>query len=213
MKILYPGTFDPLTNGHLDLIERAEKIFGNLVVAVLENTSKTPTFNLERRIIQIKNSLSHLPNIEVISYSGLTVDCANDLKANLILRGLRAMSDFEYELQIAHTNKSLNNEIETIFLSTNTNYSFLSSSLVKEVAKFGGNGGINGDGEKKYEKLYSLTEITEEDVSDWQTEAQVMNHIRYLAKLPNKKFSRDELLKEKLVAEHEEELMAEYKEL
>ena len=120
----------------LDLIERAEKIFGNLVVAVLENTSKTPTFNLERRIIQIKNSLSHLPNIEVISYSGLTVDCANDLKANLILRGLRAMSDFEYELQIAHTNKSLNNNI--IFLSTNTNYSFLSSSLVKEVAKFGG---------------------------------------------------------------------------
>ena len=76
MKILYPGTFDPLTNGHLDLIERAEKIFGNLVVAVLENTSKTPTFTLERRIIQIKNSLSHLPNIEVISYSGLTVDCA-----------------------------------------------------------------------------------------------------------------------------------------
>ena len=138
MKILYPGTFDPLTNGHIDLIERAEKIFGNIVVAVLENTSKIPTFNLERRIIQIKNSLSHLHNIEVISYSGLTVDCANDLKANLILRGLRAMSDFEYELQIAHTNKSLNNEIETIFLSTNTNYSFLSSSLVKEVAKFGG---------------------------------------------------------------------------
>ena len=138
MKILYPGTFDPLTNGHIDLIERAEKIFGNIVVAVLENTSKNPTFNLQRRILQIKNSLSYLPNIEVISYSGLTVDCANDLKANLILRGLRAMSDFEYELQIAHTNKSLNNDIETIFLSTNTNYSFLSSSLVKEVAKFGG---------------------------------------------------------------------------
>jgi len=138
MKILYPGTFDPLTNGHFDLIERAEKIFGNLVVAVLENTSKPPTYKLERRIIQIKNSLTHYPNIEVISYSGLTVDCANDLKANLILRGLRAMSDFEYELQIAHTNKSLNNDIETIFLSTNTNYSFLSSSLVKEVAKFGG---------------------------------------------------------------------------
>ena len=138
MKILYSGTFDPLTNGHIDLIERAEKIFCNLVVAVLENTSKTPTFTLQKRIIQIKNSLSHLTNIEVISYSGLTVDCANDLKANLILRGLRAMSDFEYELQIAHTNKSLNNEIETIFLSTNTNYSFLSSSLVKEVAKFGG---------------------------------------------------------------------------
>jgi len=138
MKILYPGTFDPLTNGHLDLIERAEKLFGNLVVAVLENTTKTPTFNLEKRISQIKKALNHLSNVEVISYSGLTVDCAKDLEANLILRGLRAMSDFEYELQIAHTNKSLNNEIETIFLSTNTNFSFLSSSLVKEVAKFGG---------------------------------------------------------------------------
>ena len=138
MKILYPGTFDPLTNGHLDLIQRAEMIFGNVVVAVLENTNKTPTFELKKRILQIKTSLSHLSNVNVISYSGLTVDCAKDVKANLILRGLRAMSDFEYELQIAHTNKSLNSEIETIFLSTNTNYSFLSSSLVKEVAKFGG---------------------------------------------------------------------------
>ncbi len=138
MKILYPGTFDPLTNGHIDLIERAEKLFGNIVVAVLENTAKTPTFNLQKRISQIKNSLCYLNNVEVISYSGLTVDCAKDLKANLILRGLRAMSDFEYELQIAHTNKSLNKDIETIFLSTNTNFSFLSSSLVKEVAKFGG---------------------------------------------------------------------------
>ena len=138
MKILYPGTFDPLTNGHLDLIQRAEKLFGNVVVAVLENTSKNPTFDLNRRIFQINKAISHVPNISVISYEGLTVDCAKDVNANLILRGLRAMSDFEYELQIAHTNKSLNNDIETIFLSTNTNYSFLSSSLVKEVAKFGG---------------------------------------------------------------------------
>ena len=138
MKILYPGTFDPLTNGHLDLIQRAEKLFGNVVVAVLENTSKNPTFDLGRRIIQINNAISHLSNINVISYQGLTVDCAKDVNANLILRGLRAMSDFEYELQIAHTNKSLNSNIETIFLSTNTNFSFLSSSLVKEVAKFGG---------------------------------------------------------------------------
>ena len=138
MKILYPGTFDPLTNGHLDLIQRAEKLFGNVVVAVLENTSKNPTFDLGRRIIQINKAISHLPNIDVISYEGLTVDCAQEVNANLILRGLRAMSDFEYELQIAHTNKSLNSKIETIFLSTNTNFSFLSSSLVKEVAKFGG---------------------------------------------------------------------------
>ena len=138
MKILYPGTFDPLTKGHLDLIQRAEKLFGNVVVAVLENTSKKTTFDLSRRIIQINKAISPLPNIDVISYDGLTVDCAKDVNANLILRGLRAMSDFEYELQIAHTNKSLNSKIETIFLSTNTNFSFLSSSLVKEVAKFGG---------------------------------------------------------------------------
>ena len=138
MKILYPGTFDPLTNGHLDLIERSQKIFGNVIVAVLENTIKTPTFKLEQRIKQIKDSTNHLKNTNVISYNGLTVDCANELNADLILRGLRAMSDFEYELQISHTNKSLNKQIETIFLSTDTNFSFLSSSLVKEVAKFNG---------------------------------------------------------------------------
>ena len=138
MKILYPGTFDPLTNGHLDLIERSQRIFGVVIVAVLENTNKKPTFQLNTRVKQIKESVKTLSNIEVITYSGLTVDCAKEFNADLILRGLRAMSDFEYELQIAHTNKSLNNNIETIFLSTNTNFSFLSSSLVKEVAKFGG---------------------------------------------------------------------------
>ena len=138
MKILYPGTFDPLTNGHLDLIERSQKIFGNVVVAVLENTNKIPTFTLPDRIRQIESSINHLDNVDVTSYSGLTVDCANDLNADLILRGLRALSDFEYELQIAHTNRSLNKNIETVFLSTDTNFSFLSSSLVKEVAKFKG---------------------------------------------------------------------------
>ncbi len=138
MKILYPGTFDPLTNGHLDLIERSQRIFGHVVIAVLENTSKKPTFSLNKRIEQISSSILHLSNTEVISYSGLTVDCAQDVNADLILRGLRAMSDFEYELQISHTNKTLNKNIETIFLSTDTNFSFLSSSLVKEVAKFNG---------------------------------------------------------------------------
>ncbi|MBK16935.1 MAG: pantetheine-phosphate adenylyltransferase [Prochlorococcus sp. SP3034] len=155
MKILYPGTFDPLTNGHLDLIERSQRIFGNVIVAVLENTSKNPTFPLNKRIEQINSSISHLSNIEVISYSGLTVDCAKDLKADLILRGLRAMSDFEYELQISHTNRSLNKNIETIFLSTDTNFSFLSSSLVKEVAKF--NGEIN----------HMVPPIVEEDLKSY----------------------------------------------
>ena len=138
MKILYPGTFDPLTNGHLDLIERSEMIFGEVIVGVLENTTKSPTFTLDKRINQIKNSVNKFKNVEVISFNGLTVDCAKKLNANLILRGLRAMSDFEYELQISHTNRTLNKEIETIFLSTDTNFSFLSSSLVKEVAKFNG---------------------------------------------------------------------------
>ncbi len=138
MKILYPGTFDPLTNGHLDLIERSEKIFGNVIVGILENTTKSPTFTLDERLEQIKESVKYLPNIEVISFNGLTVDCAKRVNANLILRGLRAMSDFEYELQISHTNRSLNKEIETLFISTDTNFSFLSSSLVKEVAKFNG---------------------------------------------------------------------------
>ena len=105
---------------------------------MLENSSKRPTFTLEKRINQIKNSVNKLSNVEVISFHGLTVDCAKQLNANLILRGLRAMSDFEYELQISHTNRTLNKEIETIFLSTDTNFSFLSSSLVKEVAKFNG---------------------------------------------------------------------------
>tara|TARA_B100000900_G_C20312572_1_gene606809 strand:- start:152 stop:643 length:492 start_codon:yes stop_codon:yes gene_type:complete len=138
MKILYPGTFDPLTNGHLDLIERAQIIFGEVIVGVLKNTSKKTTFTLEKRIQQIKNSVNKLDNVEVISFDGLTVECARKLNASLILRGLRAMSDFEYELQISHTNRSLNKGIETVFLSTDTNFSFLSSSLVKEVAMFKG---------------------------------------------------------------------------
>ena len=138
MKALYPGSFDPLTFGHLDLIQRGSDLFGEVLIAVLENPAKKATFSCERRIEQIENATRDIPGCRTIAFKGLTVDCALEHNADLILRGLRAMSDFEYELQIAHTNKSLNNDIETIFLSTNTNYSFLSSSLVKEVAKFGG---------------------------------------------------------------------------
>ena len=138
MKALYPGSFDPLTFGHLDLIQRGSDLFGEVLIAVLENPSKKSTFSCKRRIEQIENATKDIPGCRTIAFKGLTVDCARENNADLILRGLRAMSDFEYELQIAHTNKSLNTEIETIFLSTNTNYSFLSSSLVKEVAKFGG---------------------------------------------------------------------------
>lgn len=138
MRALYPGSFDPLTLGHLDLIERGCHLFGEVVVAVLQNPGKTPAFPLEQRLEQIRTATAHLKGVEVISFDGLTVQCARQQQANLILRGLRAMSDFEYELQIAHTNRSLSQEFETVFLATAAHHSFLSSSVVKEVARFGG---------------------------------------------------------------------------
>jgi pantetheine-phosphate adenylyltransferase len=138
MRALYPGSFDPLTLGHLDLIERASALFEQIVVAVLQNPSKTPAFSLEARLDQITAATSHLPNVEVGSFDGLTVQYARQCRAQVILRGLRALSDFEFELQIAHTNKSLDPSIETVFLATATQHSFLSSSVVKEVARFGG---------------------------------------------------------------------------
>ena len=139
MRVLYPGSFDPLTLGHLDLVERGCKLFGEVVVAVLKNPGKKPSFSLEERLQQITEATHHLKKVEVISFEGLTVNCARKEKVNLILRGLRAMSDFEYELQIAHTNRTLDKEFETVFLATEAHHSFLSSSLVKEVARFGGN--------------------------------------------------------------------------
>jgi len=138
MRALYPGSFDPLTLGHLDLIERGCSLFGEVVVAVLQNPGKSPAFSLDQRLEQITQATSHLHGVTVTSFNGLTVNCAREHDAQLILRGLRAMSDFEYELQIAHTNRSLDAEFETIFLSTAAHYSFLSSSVVKEVARFGG---------------------------------------------------------------------------
>ena len=138
MRALYPGSFDPLTNGHMDLIERAVSLFGEVVVAVLSNPSKRPAFSVEERIEQIRTATCHLSGVEVISFDGLTVNCAVTHRADLILRGLRAMSDFEYELQIAHTNRSLTDDLETVFMATTARHSFLSSSVVKEVARFGG---------------------------------------------------------------------------
>ena len=116
MRALYPGSFDPLTNGHMDLIERAVSLFGEVVVAVLSNPSKRPAFSVEERIEQIRTATRHLSGVEVISFDGLTVNCAVTHRADLILRGLRAMSDFEYELQIAHTNRSLANDLSLIHI-------------------------------------------------------------------------------------------------
>ena len=138
MRALYPGSFDPLTLGHLDLIERAARLFEGLTVAVLQNPSKQPAFSLEQRLEQIRLATGHLPHVEVGSFDGLTVDCAVRSGSEVILRGLRALSDFEFELQIAHTNKSLAPLVETLFLATAVQHSFLSSSVVKEVARFGG---------------------------------------------------------------------------
>ncbi|EAF2052245.1 TPA: pantetheine-phosphate adenylyltransferase [Listeria monocytogenes] len=133
-----PGTFDPITNGHLDIIERAAKIFDVLYVSVLNNSSKKPLFTIEERMEMIRQVTAHLPNVKVESASGLTVDYAATRGATAIVRGLRAVSDFEYEMQIASMNRTLNADIETFFVMTNTKYSFLSSSMVKEVAQYQG---------------------------------------------------------------------------
>lgn len=138
MIAIYPGSFDPITFGHLDIIERGCKLFEQVIVAVLRNPNKIPLFTVEQRIEQIRYSTQHLNNVEIASFEGLTVNYARMRQANVLLRGLRVLTDFEMELQMAHTNKSLMGEIETVFLATSNEYSFLSSSVVKEIAKFGG---------------------------------------------------------------------------
>lgn len=138
MIAIYPGSFDPITLGHLDIIERGCKLFERVIVAVASNSNKTPLFTVDERIEQIRQSTQHLANIEVDSFHDLTVNYAKMRQAPVLLRGLRVLSDFEMELQMAHTNKTLSNEIETVFLATSNEYSFLSSSVVKEIARFGG---------------------------------------------------------------------------
>lgn len=138
MIAIYPGSFDPITLGHLDLIQRGSRLFESVIVAVLRNPNKMPLFSVQQRIEQIRLSTAHLPNVEVDSFDGLTVNYAQMQQAQVLLRGLRAVSDFEVELQMAHTNKTLSTQIETVFLATSNEYSFLSSSVVKEIAKFGG---------------------------------------------------------------------------
>jgi pantetheine-phosphate adenylyltransferase len=138
MIAIYPGSFDPITLGHLDIIQRGAKLFERVIVAVLCNPNKKPLFPIEKRVIQIRSCIQHLPNVEVDSFMGLTVDCAKLRNAGVLLRGLRVLSDFEKELQMAHTNKTLWEDMETVFLATSNEYSFLSSSVVKEIAQFGG---------------------------------------------------------------------------
>ncbi|MBQ3545230.1 MAG: pantetheine-phosphate adenylyltransferase [Lachnospiraceae bacterium] len=140
MKIaIYPGSFDPVTKGHLDIIERSAKMVDVLIVAVLNNGTKSPLFSVEERVNMLREVTKDIKNVKIDSFSGLLVDYAKKAGASIIIRGLRAVTDFEYELQMAQTNRIMDNSIDTIFLTTSLEYAYLSSSTVKEVARYGGN--------------------------------------------------------------------------
>ncbi len=142
-KVLYAGSFDPITNGHLDLINRAAKLGDHLIVGVIENRSKTAFFTVEERVDMIRTATSHIPNIQIDSFSGLLADYVKQNGVDVVVRGLRATMDFEYEIQMAQMNARLyNNDVETVFLMTSPDYSFVSSSIVKEVFML--NGDIKG---------------------------------------------------------------------
>ena len=135
---IYPGSFDPVTLGHYDIIERSSKIFDKRIVGVLNNSAKSPLFSVEERVNMLKDVTSHFPNVEVQSFAGLLIDFVRSNDANVIVRGLRAITDFEYELQLAQMNRVIAPEIDTLFLTTNLKYAYLSSSMAKEVAMYGG---------------------------------------------------------------------------
>lgn len=137
-KAIYPGSFDPITFGHLDMIERSAKIVDELVIGVLNNSAKNSLFSVEERVSMIKEMTKDWKNVTVASFDGLLVDFMKQIQATIIIRGLRAVTDFEYELQIAQANHVQNSEIETIFLTTDLRYSYLSSTIVKEFASYGG---------------------------------------------------------------------------
>ncbi len=135
---IYPGSFDPVTRGHLDIIERASALVGELTVAVLKNNAKSPLFSVEERVNMLKDVTRHIPNVRVESFDGLSVEFARQCGAAFIVRGLRAVTDFEYELQMAQTNRSLQPGIDTLFFATELKYAYISSTIVKEVASYGG---------------------------------------------------------------------------
>ena len=136
--VIYPGSFDPLTNGHLDVIQRASKLFDRVVVAVAKNEGKYPLFTLKERLTLVKQAVRHVPGAEADSFDGLLIEYVVDRKAQAIVRGLRAISDFEFEFQLALMNRKLNENIETIFMMPKDTYTFLSSRIVKEIARLGG---------------------------------------------------------------------------
>jgi pantetheine-phosphate adenylyltransferase len=138
VKAIYPGSFDPLTNGHLDLIARAAKIFDHLVVAILRNSSKNPLFTVEERVAMLSEGIAEFDNVSISTFDGLLVEFAREQRAHAVVRGIRAISDYEYEFQMALMNRRLSPDVETIFLMPDAKYSFVSSRLVKEVFELGG---------------------------------------------------------------------------
>ena len=134
---MYPGSFDPVTNGHLDIIKRSSRMFDKVIVAVLVNSAKTPLFTVEERVAMLRESCKNIPNVEIDSFNGLTVTFAKQKGATVMVRGLRAVTDFENEIQLAHTNFAMMPEIETVFLATAIKWSYLSSTIVKEAAYYG----------------------------------------------------------------------------
>ncbi len=137
-SVVYPGTFDPITNGHVDLIHRAARLFDRVVVAVAADTGKTPAFSTEQRLALVRSSVTDHSNVEVLSFEGLLVNFARELGVSVIMRGLRAVSDFEYEFQLAGMNRRMAPEIETLFLTPAEKYTYISSSLVREIARLKG---------------------------------------------------------------------------
>ena len=137
-KGIYPGSFDPVTYGHLDIIKRSSALVDELIVGVLYNNAKSPLFSIEERVKMLEEITKDMPNVTIVPFEGLLVDFARETGANIIIRGLRAVTDFEYELQMSQTNHKLEPNVETVFLTTSLDFSYLSSSIVKEVATFGG---------------------------------------------------------------------------
>ena len=138
MRAIYPGSFDPVTFGHIDIIERAARICDELIVGVLQNKAKSPLFSVEERVTMLNEVTKNMKNVKIIPFEGLLIDFAKQMDAQVIVRGLRAITDFEYELQMSQTNRKLNSDVETLFLTTSLDYSYLSSTTVKEVASFQG---------------------------------------------------------------------------
>ena len=137
--VVYPGTFDPITNGHIDLVERAAKLFERVVVAIATNEKKAPLFDLETRVTLAQTTLEHVPAAEVVPFSGLLIDFVTAQNSHCVLRGLRAVADFEYEFQLANMNRAMSPEFESVFLTPSADFSYISSSLVREIAGLGGN--------------------------------------------------------------------------